>query len=485
MAYKTTISKACANRAAALTELWSKMAAMGWTLVDGNFTAKTIAAADVEVTNNTFTSNAHGMQNGTPCQITTTGTLPGGLSANTQYYIVYVETNTFKLSTTYNGSAIDITSQGSGDHTISESFRVYSSNGEDSDKAVEYIKISWFSATTSIKIRSFYLYAAATKSFSAGSANTEGSLTTSESGFYLWIYGNKNVVQVIARISTTYYRFFWGHLKNFFTLQTALSAGISSGSGVSLSVASTVGFEPGSTYQIIGMSGEGRDNITIQSITDATTMVAATVARSYASGALVGINPSTFGHSTGGTGYYFTCTFAVVGLADATLPYGGAAYGSLLQKGYIDPDIRTGKYVLFPIVITADFKDGTYDSGLGKYMDGFMLDCPSTGMTSEDTLSVTRLGSGTSSGSNTSSTLNDTAKSWTTNAWAGKVLVLSFGVGSGQICKIESNTATEITLATGHEFTTVPDATTQYVICEKAYRYISDGQLLIASQEGV
>lgn len=58
--------------------------------------------------------NAHGMVNGTRVRFTTTGSLPGGISADTDYYVRDVETNAFKVSTSSGGSAINITSAGSG-----------------------------------------------------------------------------------------------------------------------------------------------------------------------------------------------------------------------------------------------------------------------------------------------------------------------------------------------------------------------------------
>ena len=56
MAYKTTVSKYCANRLAGLNELWVQLEAMGWTLVDGNFSSKIVAYTAVDTTNNLFTS---------------------------------------------------------------------------------------------------------------------------------------------------------------------------------------------------------------------------------------------------------------------------------------------------------------------------------------------------------------------------------------------------------------------------------------------
>jgi len=72
------------------------------------------------VTSPTFT---FGSTQGTPSvgqavQLTTTGTLPTGLSLNTTYYVISTSTNTCQLSTTLGGSAVTFTnSSGSGTHT--------------------------------------------------------------------------------------------------------------------------------------------------------------------------------------------------------------------------------------------------------------------------------------------------------------------------------------------------------------------------------
>ncbi|AEV24626.1 phage conserved hypothetical protein [Azospira oryzae PS] len=48
----------------------------------------------------------------------TGGALPGGLSAGTIYYVVSAVTDAFKVSLTYNGSPVNITSAGSGTHKV-------------------------------------------------------------------------------------------------------------------------------------------------------------------------------------------------------------------------------------------------------------------------------------------------------------------------------------------------------------------------------
>lgn len=60
---------------------------------------------------------------GTRVRLTTTTTLPAGLATATDYYVIKVTDSTFKLATSYAnaiaGTAINITSTGTGTHTIS------------------------------------------------------------------------------------------------------------------------------------------------------------------------------------------------------------------------------------------------------------------------------------------------------------------------------------------------------------------------------
>jgi microcystin-dependent protein len=65
-----------------------------------------------------FTLNSHGFINGDAIYLTTTGSLPTGLSANTIYYVVSATTNTFELSSSYGGSAINTSGSQSGTHSI-------------------------------------------------------------------------------------------------------------------------------------------------------------------------------------------------------------------------------------------------------------------------------------------------------------------------------------------------------------------------------
>lgn len=60
----------------------------------------------------------HGLSNGAVVSMTSTGTLPAGLAAGQSYFVVSATTDTFKVSTTKGGSAVDITGSGTGTRTF-------------------------------------------------------------------------------------------------------------------------------------------------------------------------------------------------------------------------------------------------------------------------------------------------------------------------------------------------------------------------------
>jgi len=476
MAYKTTVSKYCANRQVALDEIYSQMSAMGWTLVDGNFTSITVAYTAVSIANDTFTVSSGSVPaDATPCQITSTGTLPGGLAINKRYYVVSGTDTTFKLSATYNGAAINITTQGTGNHTIKEALRIYKSNGENSDKIYEYIFVNAFSVATTIYFWPIYYWNTTTKSIVGQVYTGIGpDVTTSESGFYLWVYGNKDLVLVATRIGSTYDKMIFGHMnKTLNTLVTTTTSNIESGTGVPVAVASTVGFDLTTSYQIIGANGEGRDQINLNSIDSPTQFTATSIARSYASGAYIGVCPSTFGCINGGAtqNWYFTCPLTVVGTSDAAANSYGLITGCKDILG-VDPDYRSNRYLLQPIWLNSYMENNnTYISTGYPYNDAYLLYSPTTGLTQEDTFSFNILSTGVSTGTNDATTLNDTSQTWVTNTYAGKVVIITGGIGVGQIKKIASNTNTALTLDTGWIFEVVPTTST-YVICEEGYRYL-------------
>lgn len=87
-----------------------------------------------------FTINNHGLQNGDTILLTTTGALPTGLAASPSntaniYYIVNATTNTFQVSGTLNGTAVNTSGTQSGTHTAHH-YPSNNANGMDAEPEV-------------------------------------------------------------------------------------------------------------------------------------------------------------------------------------------------------------------------------------------------------------------------------------------------------------------------------------------------------------
>lgn len=89
-----------------------------WQAWDLGSSPKTVSSIDTGT--DTFTSNGHGLANGTQVKVHAATTLPAGLSATRVYFIINTATNTFQLSLTSGGSAVDVSSSGSGTVTVYE-----------------------------------------------------------------------------------------------------------------------------------------------------------------------------------------------------------------------------------------------------------------------------------------------------------------------------------------------------------------------------
>jgi len=69
---------------------------------------------------------------------------------------------------------------------------------------------------------------------------------------------------------------------------------------------------------------------------------------------------------------------------------------------------------------------------------------------------------GTSTGGNTGTTLNNTGKAWQANAWKNYQVRITGGIGNGQVRTVASNTGTALTISAA--WTITPDATSTYSI---------------------
>jgi hypothetical protein len=95
-----------------------------WYLHDdfSRMAAVDFATTDVDTTAETITVTAHGFSNTHKVTFSSTNTVPGGLTAGTAYWVIRVDANTIKVASSeanaWAGTAINLTSQGAGTHTI-------------------------------------------------------------------------------------------------------------------------------------------------------------------------------------------------------------------------------------------------------------------------------------------------------------------------------------------------------------------------------
>ena len=91
----------------------AEVSAVGWegynSVVSAGWTS-----AGVNTTTDTITSNAHTLTNGQRVTPGTLSQLPSPLAVGTMYYVINITTNTFQLSLTKGGSAVDLTTTGLG-----------------------------------------------------------------------------------------------------------------------------------------------------------------------------------------------------------------------------------------------------------------------------------------------------------------------------------------------------------------------------------
>jgi len=96
--------------------------AVSWQLCIPNFGARTKTVTVVEATD-VFTATTHGLTTGQPIQISSSVTLPAGLTAGTTYYVRRIDADTFTLHTTNAGAVANSAQQlvsdtGTGTHTL-------------------------------------------------------------------------------------------------------------------------------------------------------------------------------------------------------------------------------------------------------------------------------------------------------------------------------------------------------------------------------
>lgn len=86
---------------------------------------KSINITSIDLATEIITATGHVFTTNDVIQVSSTNTIPGGLTGNTNYYVVNAVANTFQISTTRGGSAVNITDAGNGTITVYKPVNVF------------------------------------------------------------------------------------------------------------------------------------------------------------------------------------------------------------------------------------------------------------------------------------------------------------------------------------------------------------------------
>jgi len=365
------------------------------------------------------------------------------------------------------------------DDQTASSYKILRSNGESGTKNWLYVKINW--GGTNTVVDAYCYWNATTHTTTAPVFNMHGGLVPNKT---LWMWGNKDFVAIVQETTGAVTNAAYiGHVVTIpaWSVNTTTTGAISAGSSVAISVSSISGFVSGCRYQIFDPTTGYRQTFVCTGV-GASTITADTISTvGYASGSVVGTHPfpvmggysvlvpahSVNHHRTTYNAAPIAASFVDV---DTSITYKALSLpyiGSVVKRNFYSP-------VCIEVGATNSYHYlGTMDDG-----NGYIYYCPainnatyindSVAGVNFDAVYMGSLDSGTTTGSNTVATLNDTGKTWTVNEQVGRVLVCTSGTEIGQIRKIVSNTAT--TLSVSPDFTTIPVSGT-YVIAERGYRY--------------
>jgi len=131
----------------------------------GASATSTFIHTDISTSTDLVTKANHGLVTGQAVQLTTSNTLPTGLSLATTYYVSVASSSTYGFSTTlYNakqGTLVDITGQGTGTNTLTTQYTdMYEADSKDS--VVEATNAPYLFATSQGNTSGFYFIEADT-----------------------------------------------------------------------------------------------------------------------------------------------------------------------------------------------------------------------------------------------------------------------------------------------------------------------------------
>jgi len=347
-------------------------------------------------------------------------------------------------------------------------YYVFSSQGESGSRPTVYIKMTWSDITDKID---FNMYLHWNNTTHAGTVrlgpDTYYRLSSDDdSAFTLWVYGNKDRLALISKVGTAYMMVGLDYIDSFYKGFGTLASGVTAGNDkvLQLGTGEADDFVVGQNYQVAGSgSGEGRERPQVTVVTPGSHQVTVdNLARALSAGSTIARVPFPWLIIEFSNSNYYA---GLINDHEGTTDENGQLYfQNPFSYNVVDPNAITGKNDFWhDIIIEQSQAPYGYVTHLLRVFFA---------ITYEDTIGVDEEDSGTADATSTTTALDDMAKSWTTNEWAGYCLILTSGTNAGEMRKITSNTATQLVVPA---FTVAPDVTTGYVIAKKGYRYFGFG----------
>jgi hypothetical protein len=265
------------------------------------------------------------------------------------------------------------------------------------------------------------------------------------------------------------------------TTLTTTTSGVSSGSSVTVPVVSSDGFLKGARYKLVGINLEGREVVTVSSITNSTNLVVSSLTYNYSSGAYIGKEPCpifTQSAVSGPSLYYgfgYNSGYSTVdGTGKQTNPSTRLIPLDMLVNTYLDPEPTYNLYGLCPTHFVEYslysyigyfnnlFKPPIYAASNTAY-DGIFMNGDLYTTKAQPILTVI---SGT-----VTNTITLGAVSWDTNELQNKIVIIAIGNSAGHTRKIISNTSDTITVGVNWGITI--DVDDSVIVCDEVYRPIA------------
>lgn len=317
---------------------------------------------------------------------------------------------------------------------------------------------------------------------SIGSTSTQMA-TDDDATFYYWLYGNEDFLCFYSLVGSTYDMVYIGRFIPATTGIGVVSAAASSGASV------TISLRPGdaqkffinsvvSVYDAQDGSWNGRDyRSKITSIDfQNDTITVDNLNINLRVGAIVSYAQDFWTSMLNGlTSYLLGCEAATATGTGSNVTQNDNA-SALIVDTYTDPDYHSNNgtspsnlWSLQPLRIPRN------NTGIQGILDRNWMLCSDNADTTnyEDIVPVGLRRDENQATGGGSNTIQDTGESWTVNEWAGKVVMITQGTGAGQMRKIASNTANEITVT--ENWSTQPDGTSYYAIADEGWRYFGFG----------